>query len=90
MIYQIYNMRTVYILRCSDNSLYTWITKDIDRRIIEHNTSKLGANYTKSRRPVTLEYSEMASNRSEASIREREIKQFDKRKKELLVSSKSN
>ena len=47
----------VYILKCSDNTLYTGITTDIERRIKEHNSSNKGAKYTKTRRPVKLFYS---------------------------------
>jgi len=46
----------IYVVRCSDNSLYTGITTDVMRRVKEHNTSKKGARYTRSRRPVTLAY----------------------------------
>ena len=46
----------VYLVRCSDNSIYTGITVDIERRVIEHNTSKKGAKYTRTRQPVKLVY----------------------------------
>jgi putative endonuclease len=76
----------VYIVRCSDNSLYAGVTKDIDRRVAEHNTNeKLGARYTQSRRPVTLMYSEITESRSQASKREMEIKQLTKKNKESLI-----
>ena len=75
-----------YILRCSDNTLYTGITTDIERRVSEHNTDdKKWAKYTKSRRPVTLVYSEIYTDRSGASKREYEIKQMKRDEKELLV-----
>jgi putative endonuclease len=77
----------VYIVRCSDNSLYAGVTKDIERRITEHNTNdKLGARYTQSRRPVTLVYSEVSESRSQASKRELEIKRLTKKHKEFLVA----
>lgn len=66
----------VYILRCADNTLYTGITTDLTRRIQEHNNGKAGARYTRSRRPVTLVYSESATNRSDASKREHAIKKL--------------
>ncbi|MCB1757013.1 MAG: GIY-YIG nuclease family protein [Gammaproteobacteria bacterium] len=66
---------TVYILRCADNTLYTGVTLDIERRLHEHNhDDRLAARYTRSRRPLTLIYSESAVNRSEALRRERMIK----------------
>ena len=77
----------VYFLRCSDNSLYTGITTDLDRRVFEHNNSnKLGAKYTRVRRPVKLVYSEKQINRQAASKREYELKQLKKTAKESLVT----
>ena len=75
----------VYLLRCSDNTLYTGITTDIEKRIEEHNSSPKGAKYTRGRRPVTLIYSEGCENRSEASKRESAIKKMTKRQKEELI-----
>lgn len=76
----------VYILNCSDNTLYTGITTDIKRRIDEHNSSDKGAKYTKLRRPVELVYSEESVNRSTASKREYEIKKMSRLKKLELIS----
>ena len=76
----------VYILRCSDNSLYTGITRDLRRRLNEHNHSnRLAAAYTRARRPVSLVYQEAYLNRSSASIREATIKKMTKKEKEQLV-----
>jgi len=75
----------VYMVRCADNSLYSGITTDIKRRIIEHNTLKSGAKYTKSRRPVTLVYSETSDNKSTASKRESILKKLSKQAKEALI-----
>ena len=77
----------VYILRCSDNSLYTGITNDIERRLDEHNDSKLGAKYTRARRPVNLVYQESFDNRSLALKREIEIKKLKKLDKEVLIKT---
>ena len=78
----------VYILRCSDNSLYTGITTDLERRIKEHNNSnKLGAKYTRVRRPVLLVYTEDFLNRKTASQKEYKLKRLTKSEKEKLVSS---
>jgi putative endonuclease len=77
----------VYIVRCSDNSLYAGVTKDIERRVTEHNTNdKLGARYTKPRRPVALVYAEVSESRSQASKRELEIKRLTKKQKESLIA----
>ena len=81
----------VYIVRCSDNSLYTGITTNLDKRINEHNqSSKLAAKYTRGRRPVRLVYQEKLISRSQATKREGQIKQLKKEDKETLVSDASN
>ena len=77
----------VYIVRCSDNSLYTGIATDVDRRLEEHNSDNaLGAKYTRARRPVELVYQEKIGNRSEASKREYVIRKLSKQDKEILVN----
>lgn len=75
----------VYILRCSDNSLYTWITNNLEKRVFDHNNCTTWAKYTKARRPVELIYHEKSENRSEASKRELAIKKLKKEEKENLV-----
>ena len=78
----------VYLLRCSDNSLYTGITTELDRRIKEHNQDNIkGAKYTRVRRPVSLAYTELAETRSQANQREHQIKKLNKQSKERLVKS---
>lgn len=76
----------VYILECRDRSLYTGITKDITKRLDEHNTKTSGAKYTKARRPVKVVYQEPSVNRSTASKREYEIKKLTRLKKLELVT----
>lgn len=78
-------MRFVYIVRCKDNSLYTGITKDLEKRIDEHNNSPLWAKYTRSRRPVSMAWSQEVEDRSQASKLEREIKHMTKTQKENLI-----
>ena len=78
-------MYYLYILKCSDKTLYTGITVDLKRRINEHNTSKLGARYTMARRPVKLVYSKKFRNRSLASKEENRIKNLSRKEKLLLV-----
>jgi len=80
----------VYILSCADNTLYTGITTNIDRRITEHNEdNRKGAKYTRARRPVKLSYQESCENRSQASTRERQIKKLSRDDKLKLASSSS-
>jgi len=83
------NMWFVYILKCKDNTYYTGITTDIDRRIIEHNTSSKWAKYTRGRRPVQLMYTSDFKNKSEASKEECRIKKLNKKCKEELISNPS-
>jgi putative endonuclease len=75
----------VYILECADGSLYTGITKDLDRRLAEHATGK-GARYTKGRGPFRLVYRETCQGRAEASRRETAIKLLGRAEKLRLFS----
>ncbi|MCK4635402.1 MAG: GIY-YIG nuclease family protein [Candidatus Moranbacteria bacterium] len=77
----------VYILKCSDQTLYTGITTDPKRRIHEHNNSnKLGAKYTRPRRPVKLVYTKKYKTRSEATKEEIRIKKLSRESKKLLIT----
>jgi putative endonuclease len=78
-------MYYVYILLCADQTLYTGITTDLDRRTKEHNSAVLGAKYTSVRRPVSLVYSKIYKNRSEASKEEARIKKLTKQEKLKLT-----
>lgn len=71
----------MYVVTCSDKSFYCGITTDLDRRIDEHNTKKKGAKYTKSRRPVTLFFTQEHPSRSAALKAEaafKKLKRHDK------------
>ncbi|HAH21727.1 MAG: hypothetical protein A2Y00_04205 [Omnitrophica WOR_2 bacterium GWF2_43_52] len=76
----------LYIVECSDESLYTGITTDIVRRISEHN-SKKGAFYTKNKMPVKLVYHETMANRSMACKREAAIKRLTRIEKLNLIKT---
>ena len=76
----------VYILECADKTLYTGITTDVQKRLLEHNESDKGAKYTRVRRPVKLVYTEDAPDRSMASKREYAIKKLTRAKKLELIS----
>ena len=78
-------MYYVYMLRCSDDTLYTGITTNLKRREVEHNTSDKGAKYTRIRRPVKLVYSEEHTDRSTASKREYYIKKKMSRAEKLKL-----
>jgi len=73
------------MVQCADNSLYTGITTELERRVKEHNESEKGAKYTKVRRPVHLVYSEKHPDRSTASKREYEIKKKMSREEKLKL-----
>lgn len=73
-----------YMVRCSDASLYTGWTNDLEKRVAAHNEKK-GAKYTKSRTPVELVYYECFSTKQEAMHREYEIKQYTRKEKERLL-----
>jgi len=84
-------MYYVYILRCSDNTFYTGITTDVDRRIKEHNGElPRGAKYTAARSPFSLVYSAYFLNRSSACIEESRIKKFTRTDKENLIKNLKN
>jgi predicted GIY-YIG superfamily endonuclease len=74
----------VYLLRCADGSLYTGITKDVDRRCRQHNDGT-ASRYTRSRRPIRLVYHEARPSRSAALKREVAIKALPRRAKMALI-----
>jgi putative endonuclease len=79
-------MPFVYIVRCSDGTLYTGWAVDVPARVKAHNAGR-GARYTRPRRPVKLIYSEELSTRAEAMKRERQIKRYPRAKKLQLAAS---
>ncbi|MEA2097513.1 MAG: GIY-YIG nuclease family protein [Patescibacteria group bacterium] len=83
-------MYYLYILECADKTLYTGITVDLRRRVDEHNFSKLGAKYTKSRKPVKLVYSKKFRNRVTASKEEFKIKMLTRKEKLEMIENKKN
>lgn len=81
-------MYIVYILKCSDNTLYTGITTDLGRRVRQHNWEIVWwAKYTSIRHPVVVVYSEKSENRSEASKREIQIKKLKREEKCNLIKN---
>lgn len=75
---------SVYVVRCSDGSLYTGVAKDVAARVAKHNSGK-GAVYTRARRPVRLLRREPGMTRSNALAREVRIKALSKPRKEALA-----
>lgn len=77
-------MNYVYILKCSDNTLYTGYTNDLTNRLKAHNNGN-GAKYTRGRLPVELVYFEQYESKSEAMKREYSIKQLTREEKINLI-----
>ena len=75
----------VYILHCSDNSYYTGMTNDYERRLEEHHSGLNPSCYTYTRRPLTLLYCEEYQSVYDAINREKQIKGWSKKKKEALI-----
>ncbi len=74
----------VYLLQCRDGSLYTGITTDLDRRLLQHSQGK-ASKYTRAKLPVRCVYSETQPDESSAKKREHEIKSWDRKEKMQLV-----
>lgn len=74
----------VYILRCADDTLYTGVTDDVERRAAAHNSGK-GAKYTRGRGPVRVVYRELCPDKSAALRREWAIKRLSRKEKLGLI-----
>jgi putative endonuclease len=77
----------VYIIRCTDNTLYTGITVDVDRRITQHGGTR-GAKYFRGKRPLDVVYIETGHSRSTASKREAAIKKLSRLEKLQLIETR--
>jgi len=77
---------TVYIIRCDDNSLYTGVTTELERRFQEHLDHPRGAKYFNGRKPLEVVYSENGHTRSSALQREAAIKKLSRSEKLRLIS----
>lgn len=77
-------MYTLYLLQCSDDSLYTGITNDLENRLKAHRSGE-GSKYVRSRLPFELVYKEEHSNKSEVMQREAEIKSWSRKEKLDLI-----
>ena len=78
---------TVYILRCADDTLYTGVARDLEKRLRQHNGELAGGpRYTQGRRPVALLWSEPATDRSSAQQREAAIKRLPRPQKLALAA----
>lgn len=82
------NTWCVYIVRCSDGTLYTGITKNLEKRIEAHNSGRDGARYTRSRRPVRLIYVKQVGSKTAAARVEYRIKKLKRSQKNELINGK--
>lgn len=78
-------MYYLYLVKCSDSTLYAGITTDVARRVTEHNTSVKGAKYTRARRPVQVVYIKKYKTRSAAQKAEVKIKKMSRADKLKLI-----
>lgn len=79
---------SLYIIESDDNSYYTGITTDVERRFTEHCSGRLGAKFFNGRKPVKIVYQEDGHTRSSASKREAEIKKLNRVQKQALLASR--
>ena len=77
----------MYILKCSDNTYYTGSTKDLSRRLKEHQSGE-GANHRKKHLPVELVYYEEFDRIDHAFYREKQVQKWSRKKKEALIESR--
>ena len=75
----------VYILKCKDNSFYTGLTNNLERRLYEHNAGLSKESYTYDKRPVELVWYEMFTEPTQAILIEKKIKGWSRRKKQALI-----
>ena len=75
----------VYMIRAADQSLYTGITTDVERRFAEHQSGRAGAKYFRGRKPQKVVLVESGHDRSSASIREAQIKKLSRDQKMALI-----
>jgi putative endonuclease len=74
------------MLTCADGTIYTGYTVNLSKRIKQHNSTKQGARYTRTRRPVKLSYYELYSSRKKAMRRERELKGLKREEKISMIN----
>ncbi|MBP7477671.1 MAG: GIY-YIG nuclease family protein [Chitinophagales bacterium] len=79
----------MYILECADGSYYTGSTKNLEQRLLQHNSGE-GANHTKNRLPVKLVYYEVFQRIDEAFYREKQVQKWSRKKKEALINSQND
>jgi len=79
---------SLYILRCSDDTLYTGIAADVGKRIAEHESGPRGAKYLRGKGPLRLEFAEEVGDRAVASTLEYRVKKLSRGRKEALINGR--
>lgn len=74
------------MVTCSDGTIYTGYTKDLLKRLEQHNSGSKGARYTKTRRPVKLSFVEIVRSQKDAMLRELELKRLPRQRKLDLIN----
>lgn len=77
----------VYIVKCNDNSYYTGVTNNVERRVFEHNTSLDDSTYTFNKRPVSLVFYEAFKDVNQSIAFEKQVKGWTRKKKEALIEN---
>ncbi len=81
---------SLYIVRCSDDTLYTGIASDVRKRISEHESSPRGSKYLRGKGPLRLEFAEQVGDRAVASTLEYRVKRLTRARKEALISGRES
>lgn len=81
---------SLYIVRCTDDTLYTGIAADVARRLIEHETSVRGAKYLRGKGPLELEFSETVGDRATATALEYRVKRLTRAQKEAIIDGRES
>lgn len=79
---------SLYIVRCTDDTLYTGIAADVTKRIVEHESSARGAKYLRGKGPLQLEFSEAVGDRATASTLEYRVKRLSRAQKEAIIGGR--
>lgn len=81
---------SLYILRCADDTLYTGIAADVEKRISEHESGARGAKYLRGRGPLKLEFAEAVGDRAMASVLEYRVKRLSRAQKQAIIDGRES
>ena len=79
---------SLYILRCADDSLYTGITTDVERRVSEHESGRRGARYLRGKAPLEIVFCRAVGDRARASQLEYRVKRLSRSRKQALIEGR--